>query len=305
VFDADGRPFKGRVTLSVSARSGAVPADSWLAPTDASGRFEVRGVPPGGYVVKGLDAPFDARQFAIRWVQVADVDPAPITMTVSEGATVDGSLIVEGTSSPDRQGIVVSAQPVDPDYAPNGAAFLMAGVAMGTSSTLEGGRFRLARVRGPSRLHVRTPGCESCYVKSAFVNGADAVDTPFDFGVAGNYGDVEIVVSEGGATLEGRVTDDRDDAVSTFSVIVFSTQSDLWYPGSRHSKSGQSRDGVFRIAGLPPGQYYVAAVSRTDRAAALGSLNDPELFEQLSARAQRVTLSERDRRALNLRLNRR
>ena len=306
VFDAAGRPFNGSVAMTHSARSGAAPVGSWSAPIDSSGRFEVRNVPPGDYVVKGLDSPFEARQFTMQYVRVADVDPAPVTMTVSEGATVDGSLSVEDASSPDGLGIVVWVKPADPDYAPNGIASLMTSIQSTSASTLDGGRFRIVRVRGPSRLHVATPRCESCYLKSAFVNGADAADTPFDFGLAaGTFREVEIVVSDGGAAIEGRVTDERDETVGSFNVVVFSTERDLWYSASRYTKGGQSRDGSFRVTGLPPGEYFVAAVSRVDPVASMGRLNDPDLLEQLAARAQRVTLSERERRTLHLRLSRR
>ena len=242
----------------------------------------------------------------MQYLRVADADPAPITLTVSEGATVDGSVIVDAASSPDGKGIVVSAQPADPDYVPNGGTALAfvktmapdsakavsAGAAKGTTSTLDGGRFRLGRVRGPSRLGVTVPGCDSCYLKSAFVNGADAADTPFDFGLAGTYRGVVIVVSQDGGAIEGRVTDEGDEPLTSFAVVAFSTQRDLWYPGSRHSKIDLSRDGSFRIAGLPPGQYLVTALNRADPAASLAGLNDPDLFEQLSERAQRVTLAE-------------
>jgi hypothetical protein len=293
--------------LSPSGRSGAAPVGSWSASIDASGGFEIRNVPPGEYVVKGFDSPFDARQFAMQYVRVTDVDPAPVTTTVSPGATVEGSLIVEGAASPDGRGIIVSAQPAHPDYTASGiaSAILTSSAGMTSGSTLDGGSFHLARVRGPSRLHVTTPGCEDCYLRSAFVNGADAADTPFDFGLGGTYRDVEIVVSEGGAAIEGRVTDERDEAVSSFGVLAFSTQRELWYPRSRYSRLGLSRDGSFRIAGLPPGQYFVVAVNRADQAGAFGGPIDPELFEQLSERAQRVTLSERERLTLTLRLSRR
>ena len=86
--------------------------------------------------------------------------------------------------------------------------------------------------RGPSRLTItETPACEGCYLKSALVNGTDAADRPFDFGLTGGvYRDVEMVVSDAGAAIEGRATNERNAGVTAFSVVVFSTSRDLWYP---------------------------------------------------------------------------
>ncbi len=92
----------------------------------------------------------------------------------------------------------------------------------------------------------------------------DAADRPFDFGLTGGaYRDVEIVVSDAGAAIEARATDARNAAVTAFSLVVFPTSRDLWFPDSRHLKTRRSGpDGTARVTGLPPGDYYVAAVNR-------------------------------------------
>jgi hypothetical protein len=305
VQDSAGRPVAGTVSIEVSGRSGAFSLDAWSAPIDAGGRFVVRNVLPNGdYVVKGLGQ--NRRQFGVQYVAVGDDDPPPVTVTVFEGATVDGSVIVEGTDSPDSRGITVTAVPTDSEFSPGLAGF-GAGFAREASSTLEGGRFHIVGATGPTRLLVTTPSCEGCYLRSVLVNGANVTDTPFDVGLNGVQRNVEIVVSDAGAAVEGHATAERDTPVAAYRAVVFPTSRDLWYARSPHVKARQStQDGSFRVTGLAPGEYFVVAVNRVEAINPFGGeLTDPEVLEQFAQRAERVTLSERDRRTVNLRLIRR
>jgi hypothetical protein len=240
----------------------------------------------------------------MQFVSIGDTDPPPLTMVASRQATVEGRLTLDGEADPDGKGIVVSAHPADVDYSPVAGAFLLSLGATSSSaaSTLEGGRFRVVGVTGPTRLTVNTPSCDDCFVSSIQVNGTDATDRPFDFGIRGGvHRDVDIIVSDAGAAVDGRVTDERDQRVVMFSAVVFSTSADLWYPRSRHVKMRPSEaDGTFAVKGLPPGEYFVAAVNRAGVEA-----HDPELLEWLSLRAQRITVGEREHKSLSLRLTRR
>jgi protocatechuate 3,4-dioxygenase beta subunit len=305
VLDSTGQPVAGTVDVSVSGRSGAFSIDASSVPIDASGRFVMRNVLPNtDYVVKAFGP--NRRQFGMQYVTVGEDDPPPVAVTVFEGATVDGRVMLEGADSPDGRGIVVTAVPTDSDFS-SGLPGFATGFASSPLSTLEGGRFELLRVTGPTRLLVTAPSCEGCYVRSVLVNGANATDTPFDFGLTGVHRGVEIVVSDAGAAVEGRASDERDAPVSGYWVVVFPTSRDLWYARSPHVRGEPSAmGGPFRVTGLAPGEYFVVAVDRVEPPSPLGGeLADPEVLEQLAKRAERVTLSERDRRRLNLRLIRR
>jgi hypothetical protein len=63
-----------------------------------------------------------------------------------------------------------------------------------------------------------------------------------------------------------------------------------------------SVDGAFRIAGLPEGDYLVAAVSHLDGTADGGEWQNPDFLNQLDPRAERVALLEGQVRTLRLRL---
>jgi hypothetical protein len=206
--------------------------------------------------------------------------------------------VIDSDSDPNLAGLGVTIASADSDYAP------IKGRVPTMWARQQDGTFRAAGVIGPSRLAIReTPACAGCYLKSAHVNGIDVTDRPFDFGVAGGvFREVEIVVSDAGAVIDGRVSDGSSRTGAPFSLVVFSTSRDLWYPRSRHLRMQRSLpDGSARISGLPPGGYYVVAVDR-DSLPFGAELYDPDMLESLVRQAVQVTLNARDRRTFALRL---
>ena len=302
IVNSAGQPFPGAVTLEVSGRSGGVAIDSRSAVADANGRFVIPNVPPGDYVAKASDGFGSTTQFGMQYVTVIDGDPAPLRIVLSGGATLEGRIAIDGVSEPNIAGLGVSVSPVESDYAPSGRRMPTMWARQADNT------FRATGVTGPNRLNItETPACESCYLKSALVNGTDAADRAFEFGVAGGvYRDVEIVVSDAGAAVEARAIDSSNETATSFTLVVFSTARELWYPQSRHLKTKRSGgDGAARVTGLPPGDYYVAAVNRFQSGPLGGELSDPDILYQLAQGARQVTLNERDRRTLTLRLVRR
>lgn len=302
-LDTNGRPFNGSVQVTVSGRSGAVSFDTWSVPIAADGSFRVRDVPPGDYAVKVIGEVKDQPRFGMQYVTVVDADPAPVGLVVTAGATVHGRYFVEGAPA-NLAGSSISVVPADVDRSPGR-------LPLGLATTYElrdDGTFRVRSVTGPGRLQVpETPACDSCYLKSARVNGVDAVDTPVDFGLdEKEYHDVEVVISSAGAAIEGRITDGRTPVERAHPVLVFPVQPDLWYWSSRHVKVARSAPGgSFRVTGLPPGDYFVTAVDRLDPATPGPFGMDADILERLAASAQRVTVAERERQTVTLPLNRR
>jgi hypothetical protein len=64
-------------------------------------------------------------------------------------------------------------------------------------------------------------------------------------------------------------------------------------------------DGSFRVAGLPSGDYLVAAVDRIDGTADAGEWQNPRVLEQLAPAAARVSVDEGQSQTTTLRLVRR
>jgi hypothetical protein len=113
-------------------------------------------------------------------------------------------------------------------------------------------------------------------------------------------------LSNPGGTIAGHVTDARSTPITNYSVIVFATDRTKWFSNSRFLKFGRpAQDGGFEIVGLPPGEYWVAAVDTIQGTAGNGEWEKPEVLEVLATRATRVMLAERERVLTVLRLIRR
>ena len=111
--------------------------------------------------------------------------------------------------------------------------------------------------------------------------------------------------STASAAISGHVTDATSAPVSSYSVVVFPTDRTKWLEPSRSLKVARpALDGSFEVTSLPPGEYWVAATDPMNGDASGDGLK-PEMLEQLSFRATRVTLTERQRVMTVLRLIRR
>jgi hypothetical protein len=166
--------------------------------------------------------------------------------------------------------------------------------------------FTLPAVAGPTQLRFASTD-EHWLVKSVLINGFDVVDAPFDFGFDGRaYADVEVIFSRAGASISGRATDERGADVRNYAVYAFPTDRQKWFAGSRWIKTARaSADGGFVLTPLPAGDYWVVALDRLDAPPGAGEWLDPEYLEALASNATRVSVVERQTRALTLRLRRR
>jgi hypothetical protein len=322
VVDASGKPVRGDVLLAVSDRSGAIQTDMMRTEIAGDGSFEFSNVAPGDYVAQalGMATPIkgpDGRltgtqsQFGMSFVTVSAADPPALQLRVSAGATLAGRVRYEGLPPGPPPFLTLIARPVDRNRSS------LRGSAPATSDTQTGAVFELRGVFGPT-LFTAQPQQSDWYLKSVVFKGQDLTDTPFDFG-AGTARDIEVVISTLGATVRGRVTDDRAAPVRNCTVLVFSTSRERWFAGSRWVKAERSTDaGTFTVTGLPPGDYWIAAVDRLDGSASTPlvppppsvaerptAVVAPELLEELSSRAIRITLGEGQSQDVPLRLVRR
>jgi hypothetical protein len=266
-------------------------------------------VGPGDYVVQvagdvvstpGVAA--TTGQFAMSFVTVTANDPpsnavsgfSPARLTLAPGATLEGRVRYEGVPAGPPPYVSLAALPVSRDLAPP------LGDGWNSVSPEPDGTFEIQGVFGPTLLQDLT-GESDWYLKSVVFKGQELVDVPFDAGTSGTLGDIEVVISAFGATAKGRVTDDRAAPVRDYSVVVFSTFRERWFALSRWVKSSQSSPaGTFAVTGLPPGDYWVAAIDRLDDTAE--AMLDEKLLESLSSRAARITLGEGQSQDLALRL---
>jgi hypothetical protein len=293
-FDAAGKAIGGGLTLTPSRRSGALAIDAVGASFSPGGAFEFSNVPPGEYVLQAFkpgSTPNTEGESAFLFVPVTGSDVTGLVVRLSTGSTIKGHITLDGRSEPPPYaGLVLSPLPVDVDRPPVSAA---------NAEIAADWTFEMAGISGPRLFRVKR-GARGWALKAVLLNGIDVTDTPVSFGTRNQSVDnLEVVLTDVVSHISGIVTDARNRGVGNAAVIIFPADRQSRSEGSRFlTMTNTERGGRFSAAGLPAGEYYVAAVDQS--AAAEGQ--DPDFLESLRLSATRITLAEGQNTSLALRV---
>ncbi|WP_163995680.1 carboxypeptidase-like regulatory domain-containing protein [Pyxidicoccus caerfyrddinensis] len=113
VVDARGSPVSGTwVTLWKAGASGESPRGQGV---DEQGRFALRGVPPGRYVVEAVLRAEGLERTASHTLEPRDGEQAEVTLRFEDGRTLSG-LVVDGAGQPVADAIVHTRLPSEPPW---------------------------------------------------------------------------------------------------------------------------------------------------------------------------------------------
>jgi protocatechuate 3,4-dioxygenase beta subunit len=287
-----GEPFQGGIRMRASRRSATAGADVG-AITKADGSFEFPNVPPGEYVLEG----FKDNELGWQVVSVNGTDLDGVVVQTMPGSDISGHFSFEGAATPIRRRLELAVIPADPDFVGHGAA---------SADIHDDFTFHIGRVLGPRRLRlVRAPA--GWMLKAIRLNGQDVTDAVMAFGRPNqSLKDVEVVLTDLVTHLSGRVIDSRGAPTADCTVVLFPVDEDRRYDGSRFFATVRpAPDGAIDVAGLPEGEYFVAAVDRLPEGSGIGedAWQDPDLLERTARNAARVTLQPAQTVSVNLRLS--
>ena len=174
---------------------------------------------------------------------------------------------------------------------------------MATAKINDDWTFEMSGLNGARRLTLtRVPPGWS--LQEIRVRGIDVADRALPFGrreqsLAG----VEVILRDRVSELSGAVVDADARPQAGAAVMVFASDRARWYPGTRYMRrTVAAADGAFTIAGLPFGNYYVAAVAAAKVPADGDDWQDPAFLETLVPRATTVTVSDGDTHPVRLTL---
>lgn len=135
-------------------------------------------------------------------------------------------------------------------------------------------------------------------LKSAMLDGRDISNVPVV--VDRSLNGVVLTFTARPSEVNGRVLNATGAADSTATVLVFPADSTAWidqgFRPRRLRAVRVDKDGAFHTAGLPPGNYLVAAIP--DEASA--NAFDPRILQSLSRLAATMTLADGESRSLSL-----
>jgi large repetitive protein len=284
------------------------------ARVEENGQFVFRNVSPGKYtiladvvpqprpmVVNGVSTqrvgPLPPLEDSQKWwgresVSVEGQGLVPVSITLRPGRSISGSVIFEMARPPDltRQRITVSLQ-VAPDSVQTRYSQLP------QAQVGPDGRFTINGV-SPGRYQIRASG----FMKSAFIDGKDTLDFPFDFTGESDVMNAQITLTDQISEIGGTLTDMLGKPGADETIIIASTDDRHWTPGSRRIAYTRARvDGQYVFRNLPAGTYMIAVVTDLD----FGMQYDPELLKSIAASTStRVTLGDGEKVVKDLRVSR-
>jgi len=292
----DGGPATGgSVTLSPDdgGVTGRFLGQNYSSGIRPDGTFMIMNVPPGRYVAfaRGQGRRAGEQLFGSLPVAVSGADVTGVNLGLTPGLTVSGMLSADAGSS--NLGNVtrvrvslasLSSLPI-PTPPPSGV--------------LLDGSFSITPVVAGTYL-VRVSGLpQSFALKGAYYGGRDVSDVPLEVRTGQNPAGIEIVVSDRVTEMTGTVQDADGQLLTDYTVVAFSSDASNWRPQSRYIQVGRpDANGQFRIRGLPPGDYLIAALDDVES----GEWYDPAFLDGVRRGATRVSLGEGDVKTIELKL---
>lgn len=290
------------------------------AVVSATGEFTISGIVPGTYMLsarapsatgappasgRGGAAPSVLNDlWALADVVVTGEDLTNVALELAPGMSVSGRVMFEGdTPPPPASTNVVNVSLVVPITAgPSLGASpptIAADGAVHFAGTPPGSFLVAASVRSAGNVG-GVAGVPMWVVKSAEVGGRDVLDTPFDVRPGIDVSDLVVRFTDKVTQLSGTVVDQAGRPAPTYSVIVFTTDAGKWRQNSRWLRPPvrPATDGRFLVAGLPPGEYYMAVLTDFQP----NDWYSPAFLQQVVPGAVRVTLGDGEKKIQDVKL---
>jgi Carboxypeptidase regulatory-like domain len=259
------------------------------------GGFTVANVPPGAYAIQasigGPERPEQRRP--------PEVGFQPVVVDSSD---VDG-LVVSMAKTVEVAGRFVPEDASTPLPTPGGAPLLLSAHLAGDPLRGQGGSisthagedrtFVFKRMFGKRTFDVANIP-RGWYVKSIRYGGREIIDVPTELKAGTDPSALEVVLSNRGATVTGRVTDDRGNPVQGARVLLLPANP------ARVSRFPEyvttSATGSFRAGPQRAGDYVLVALGPSGPL----PLNDGTRLAQLAQAGERITIGDTEERTLDL-----
>lgn len=291
-----GGPLTNVSIAIINTRDRTTWASPGMVRPDAEGAFTLPSMAPGEYAFVGRGSEGSARGQAPLTLHtftpfVMQGDPVTgVLLEFAAGGVVSGRVDTSGRPLP--EGLRLTLAQVD------GVAGLSFGAQ--TAVPASDGTFLIEGVP-PGRFRVTAAGLGALALRAAVLEDKDTLDDPFEVTAGQHIAGLRVTLTDRPTVVTGTLVDQLGRPAPEYGVVMFSTDRALWFSAPRRMTGLVRLDstGAYRITGLPPGTYYLSAL--TD--AAPQQLADPSFLEQLAASALTVTLTEGEQKRQDLRLS--
>jgi protocatechuate 3,4-dioxygenase beta subunit len=251
---------------------------------DPQGVFELRNVTPGAYFLYAF-LYRERSELARQPLEVAEADLDGITLMVAPGVDLKGRVRVEGQLDSGVGSFQVS-------LSPKNTRPFFGGIP--SDSVKPGGSFLLKNVFD-DEYEINIDGLPGGYfLKSARLDGNDALTAGFTISTRQTPGLLDILVSSNGARIDGVVSEDQKPFPGASVTLV----PDPPHRGERRLFKSTSTDqlGHFVLQGIPPGDYKLFAWESIET----GAYTSSDFLLPFENRGESLHISEGSSRSVQL-----
>jgi hypothetical protein len=230
-------------------------------------------------------------------IEIRGEDLTGITLVLQRGMVVSGRVVFEGTTlqpPADLTQLQVLMNPAPGQRVPGQHGTVAADGAFKVDGVMPGG-YRL-NVPILARPGDAPSGWQ---LKGVMFEGRDTLDSALDVRPGQDVSDVLVVFTDQTTELSGALLNASGTPISDLLILLFTTDRTQWNGARRMRGPTQpASDGTFRFPGLPPGEYYLAALSDIDP----DELRDPAFLEQVAQGAIRISIAFGEKKRQDLRV---
>jgi len=288
VVDARASSPGSGAEVTLVDEEGGIDSSPYETAADAKGSFELRGIPPGYYILMAQRPSRSDKDQAIwgrKTVHVGEVNVQDAVVVISPGVDISGRIRVDGKTNVDLSHLTGILEPSEnlavANFMPD----------VGTASVKPDGSFVFHEIpEGSYRIRF-SPIPASFYMKSS---AGDVLETGITIARGQSLSGLEFTLSPGAPRVKGTVRKDQQPAAGVFVVLI--PDSDRRGEPDYYRQSVTDLQGRFTLRSVPPGDYEIFAWEEIERAAYM----DPDFLQQFEDLGKAVRLKEGD--DLNLQL---
>jgi protocatechuate 3,4-dioxygenase beta subunit len=266
---------------------------------DQDGRFEIRNVAPGSYILMAMTVIAENPQIVRQPIDVGSADLEDVQLALVPPATIRGRVHFSG-KAPKQEFMVFLHEMNGNDDFSGGVAF--SGDEATLSSTLAkvkpDGSFELKNV--PAGLYelavsADSGGLNDTFVESLIVGTKDFVDRGLN--VNGGMLSVDLTLSSGAGVIDGVVVSEKNKPVAD-SVVIAVPESRFRKQLSRYQRAPADQLGHFTLRGLRPGTYTLYAWEALEG----DEYMDPEFLKDSETLGKIVRVEKASHQSLELKV---
>ncbi len=289
--DRKGRPFFFRKYTRVE---------------DREGRFEIKGVRPGSYILTATYSDFEGEGYyeARTAIEVGESDVEGVTLVIEQGFELQGRIHVEGVALASQQEQGVEGDGVREEFPIKEILVYLTSY----DDVLILPRPRAGRPKADGSFSVEklspvlyrvnlNPLSGDYYLKSARVGGQDVLEEGLDLSLGPPSGPLEITISAAGGRIDGAVLTEEQEPFGGASVVL--VPEERRRDQRRFYKTATTdQHGRFTLRGIPPDDYKLFAWEEIER----GAYQDSAFLRRYEEQGEPVEVEEGNRLSVQLQL---